>query len=144
MPNELRPCTYLSGRNRHPALFHGWTTFRGLQRGLENGDCVALIELPGGSMSFERPQFIHFSDTSEQFQKLQSITEWDITNRTDIHAFWATNEEDEFYQYRGEKEKYCARCNTVAFFDDKKRKYMLTDICIHCGAIMDMKEKDND
>lgn len=142
--SNLRPCTYLYGGKRHPALFHGWTTFRGRQNGLKDGDCIALIELPNGAMEYERPKDIRFSDTEKQFQKLQSITEWDISNRTDFHAFWATNEKDEFYQHRGDKEKYCSRCRTEAFFDSKKRKYMLPEICIHCGAIMDLKENDDD
>lgn len=143
MPNELRPCTYLNGGKRHPALFHGWTTFKGVQHGFKDGDNVALIELPNGSMTFESPKYIFFSDTREQFQKIQSKTEWDITNQTDFHAFWETNEEDMHYQYRGDKEKYCSRCKTEAFFDCKKRKYILSDICIHCGAIMDLKEDSN-
>ena len=144
MPNELRPCTYLSMGKRFPALFHGWISFRGVKHGIKEGDCVALVELPTGSMTFLRPDDIFFSDTIKQVEKLQSRMDWDITNRTNIHAFWKTDEDDTFHPQRRDKAKYCSRCKTRAFFSFQKRKYILSDICIHCGAIMDMKEKEND
>lgn len=67
---DIRPCRYLIGGEYQPGLFHRWVTLHEDYRWLRKGTFVALIELENGAMDYIKPDYICFTDTKEQMERL--------------------------------------------------------------------------
>ena len=70
-------------------------------------------------------------------KKLRALSEISLADvRPVIHARWEKDEEDLKWGSHLVK-RFCSNCKQRAYLDKEKYKFVLTDFCPNCGAMMD-------